>query len=170
MWFATKPTMPFVPRSPSQSRSHATGLPCGATAVSEGRAAHVQSGEDPAEVDCFVWPPKLWHTCKPIPVSNPGNARDVTGRRRTSDVEWAVFAQSLGVRLRQLRQEAGLSQEEVASRANLSRFIYRQYESGESRRGEPMNPALRSIIAISQVFEVSIDTLLPHPFPDLRSR
>lgn len=74
------------------------------------------------------------------------------------------------MRLRQLRQEAGLSQEEVAYRANLSRFIYRQYESGESRPGQPMNPALRSIIAIAQVFEVSIETLLPQPFPDLRSR
>nr|WP_290368285.1 helix-turn-helix domain-containing protein [Microbacterium sp. Bi98] len=138
--------------------------------VSVGRAAHVQSGGDPAEVDCFVWPTKLWHTRKPIPVSDTRNARDVTGRGQTSDADWGSFAQNLGVRLRQLRQEAGLSQEEVASRANLSRFIYRQYESGESRRGEPMNPALRSIIAISQVFEVSIDALLPHPFPDLRNR
>ena len=130
----------------------------------------MQSGTDPAVVDCFVWPTKLWHTRKPIPVSDRRNARDVTGREGTSDAEWRSFAQGLGVRLRQLRLEAGLSQEEVASRANLSRFIYRQYESGESRRGEPMNPALRSMIAIAQVFDVSIDTLLPRPLPDLRHR
>lgn len=94
----------------------------------------------------------------------------MTRQPTSDDPEWREFAQRLAVQLRRLRQEAGLSQEEVASRANLSRFIYRQYENGESRRGAPLNPALRSIIAISQVFEVSIDDVLPQPLPDLRSR
>lgn len=84
--------------------------------------------------------------------------------------DWQLFTQDLAIQLRRRRLDRGLSQEEVASRAGISRFIYRQYESGESRRGAPANPALRSIIAISQALEVPLDELLPHPFPDLRNR
>lgn len=87
-----------------------------------------------------------------------------------ADAEWQDFVLKLSVQLRRLRLEAGLSQEEVASRAGLSRFIYRQYESGESRRGTAANPALRSILSIAQVLEVAIEDLLPRPIPDLRSR
>lgn len=86
------------------------------------------------------------------------------------DAEWQEFVERLSVQLRRLRLEVGLSQEEVASRAGLSRFIYRQYESGESRRGTAANPALRSVLAIAQVLGVSIEELLPKPVPDLRSR
>ncbi|MCK2032206.1 helix-turn-helix domain-containing protein [Microbacterium sp. KSW4-4] len=86
------------------------------------------------------------------------------------DDEWRRFAQELAVQLRRHRQATGLSQEEVASRANLSRFIYRQYENAESRRGEPSNPALRAMIAISQVLGVSLSELLPENLPDLRNR
>lgn len=130
----------------------------------------MQSGEDPARVDCFVWPTKLWHTRKPIPVSDLRNAGIVSKQKAGADDEWSVFVRHLAVQLRRLRLESGLSQEEVASRANLSRFIYRQYEKGESRRGTPSNPALRSVIAISQVFDVSLEQLLPATFPDLRNR
>lgn len=87
-----------------------------------------------------------------------------------ADAEWQDFVLKLSVQLRRLRLEVGLSQEEVASRAGLSRFIYRQYESGESRRGTAANPALRSILSIAQVLQVPIEELLPKPIPDLRSR
>ncbi|PRB19275.1 hypothetical protein CQ042_00035 [Microbacterium sp. MYb62] len=158
------------PRSPSQSRSHASGLPCGATAVSVGRAAHVQSGADPAVVDCFVWPLRLWHTRKPIPGSHSRNARGVEKRTGEADSEWRDFADQFAVLLRRKRHAAGLSQEDVAYRANLSRFIYRQYEQGESRRGTPANPSLRAVLAIAQVLEVPLTELLPHAVPDLRRR
>ena len=85
--------------------------------------------------------------------------------RASADEEWGVFVRHLAVQLRRLRLESGLSQEEVASRANLSRFIYRQYEKGESRRGTPSNPALRSVIAISQVFDVPLEQLLRRRSP-----
>jgi DNA-binding XRE family transcriptional regulator len=87
-----------------------------------------------------------------------------------ADEEWQDFVLELSVQLRRFRLEAGLSQEEVASRAGLSRFIYRQYESGESRRGTAANPALRSVLSIAQVLQVPIEELLPKPIPDLRSR
>jgi DNA-binding XRE family transcriptional regulator len=92
------------------------------------------------------------------------------GQANGADAEWQDFALKLSVQLRRHRLEIGLSQEEVAHRAGLSRFIYRQYESGESRRGTAANPALRSVLAIAQVLEVSIEELLPRPLPDLRSR
>lgn len=81
-----------------------------------------------------------------------------------------VFVRPLAVQLRRLRLESGLDLEEVASGANLSRLIYRQYENGESRRSTPSNPALRSIMAISQVSDVPLQQLLPVTFPDLRNR
>jgi len=87
-----------------------------------------------------------------------------------ADAEWQDFVLRLSVQLRRLRLDAGLSQEEVAHRAGLSRFIYRQYESGESRRGTAANPALRSILSIAQVLQVPVEELLPRPMPDLRSR
>lgn len=87
-----------------------------------------------------------------------------------ADADWQDFVLKLSVQLRRLRLEVGLSQEEVAHRAGLSRFIYRQYESGESRRGTAANPALRSVLAIAQVLQVPIEELLPKHVPDLRSR
>lgn len=92
--------------------------------------------------------------------------------RRAQDVDenWRVFTQNLAVELRRRRAAAGLSQEDVAYQAGLSRFIYHQYEKGESRSGTPANPALRSIIAIAQVLDVPIEELLPHPLPDLGGR
>lgn len=94
----------------------------------------------------------------------------VPGRGDEVDAEWQDFVLKLSVQLRRFRLDAGLSQEEVAHRAGLSRFIYRQYETGESRRGTAANPALRSILAIAQVLHVPIEELLPDPVPDLRSR
>ncbi|QDE34834.1 helix-turn-helix transcriptional regulator [Microbacterium foliorum] len=84
--------------------------------------------------------------------------------------DWDDFAREFAVRLRQVRHDAGLSQEDVAHRANLSRFIYRQYEQGESRRGSPSNPSLRAVLAIAQVFEIPLADLLPGSIPDLRRR
>ncbi|MEV8176217.1 helix-turn-helix transcriptional regulator [Microbacterium sp. NPDC079176] len=146
------------------------GLPCDATGRFGGPAAHVQSGIDPAVDDCFVWPPKLCHTGKAIPGSLVRDAGSVVRRADDVDEQWRIFVQSLAVQLRRRRVESGLSQEDVAYRAGLSRYIYHQYEKGESRRGSPANPGLRSIMAIAQVLDVSVDELLPRPLPDLRGR
>ena len=64
----------------------------------------------------------------------------------------------------------GLSQEAVAYRAGLTRYTYQKYEKGESRPGSPINPSLRSLLAIAQVLEVELGALLPGDVPDLRSR
>ncbi|MGU3426684.1 helix-turn-helix transcriptional regulator [Microbacterium paraoxydans] len=86
------------------------------------------------------------------------------------DGEWAAYAQRLATTLRQAREDAGLSQEQVAYRAGLTRYTYQKYEKGESRPGSPANPTLRTMLALSQVLGVTVASLIPTDAPDLRSR
>ncbi|RUQ06268.1 XRE family transcriptional regulator [Microbacterium sp. HSID17254] len=87
-----------------------------------------------------------------------------------ADSEWAAYAQRLATALRRAREGAGLSQEQVAYRAGLTRYTYQKYEKGESRPGRPANPTLRTVLAISQVLGVVVEDLIPGDVPDLRSR
>lgn len=92
--------------------------------------------------------------------------------RRNEQVEaaWRIYAQRLATSLRSARDRANLSQEDVAYRAGLTRYTYQKYEKGESRPGTPINPTIRTLLALSQVLEVPLDRLLPDSVPDLRSR
>ena len=85
--------------------------------------------------------------------------------RRTAagDESWRSYAVEFGKRLRQMRLDRGLTQEDVASAAGLSRFVYQQYERGESRPGTPSNPQLRTLVAISRVLGTHVGELLPDP-------
>lgn len=83
---------------------------------------------------------------------------------------WREFATELGLLIYRLRVERGLSQEAVAYRAGLTRFTYQRYERGEAQRGAPANPSLRTLLALSQVFEVSVQDLLPPDAPDVTAR
>lgn len=82
--------------------------------------------------------------------------------------EWTTYVAALAERLRTLRIARGLTQEEVAYAAGLSRATYQRYERPEPGAGLPANPDLRYMMAIAQVFEVSLDDLLPAPWPDLQ--
>lgn len=84
--------------------------------------------------------------------------------------EWTDFAAQLGHNLQRRRLELGLSQEQVAYRANLSRYTYQKYESGLSRPDLPANPSIRSLLAIAQVLGVSLHDLVPMEVPDLTAR
>lgn len=88
----------------------------------------------------------------------------------STDEEWAAYAQRLATALRRVREDAGLSQEQVAYRAGLTRYTYQKYEKGESRPGSPANPTLRTMLALSQVLGVTVASLIPPDAPDLRSR
>lgn len=87
-----------------------------------------------------------------------------------ADLEWSQYAQRLASVLQAARLNAGLSQEQVAYRAGLSRYTYQKYERGESRPGTPANPTLRSVFAIAQALDLQLESLLPDPRPDLRVR
>lgn len=87
-----------------------------------------------------------------------------------ADREWAAYAQRLATALSRARGEAGLSQEQVAYRAGLTRYTYQKYEKGESRPGSPANPTLRTMLALSQVLGVALADLIPDGAPDLQTR
>lgn len=82
---------------------------------------------------------------------------------------WENYAKRLGLNIQRQRIEQRLSQEYVAYNANLSRFAYQQLEKGESRPGSPSNPSLLNVMAVAQVLGVTMDTLLPKPWPDLHA-
>jgi len=88
--------------------------------------------------------------------------------KRASD-DWAGFAAALGAELHRLRTELGLSQEEVAYSAGLSRYTYQKLERGESAPGSPANPLLQNVMAVAQVLGVPVEQLLPKERPDLRA-
>ncbi len=91
---------------------------------------------------------------------------------RSDEIEaaWTEYAGEIANALRQARLAAGISQEQTAYRSGLTRYTYQKYEKGESRPGRPANPSLRSLLAISQVLETSLESLLPRHAPDLRNR
>lgn len=91
-------------------------------------------------------------------------------RDDNADQEWAAYSQRLATSLRRARESAGLSQEQVAYRAGLTRYTYQKYEKGESRPGSPANPTLRTLLALCQVLGVGLERLVPSEVPDLRSR
>lgn len=76
----------------------------------------------------------------------------------------------LGLNLQRLRIERGLSQEQLAYAAGLSRYTYQKFEKGQSMPGTPANPSLRNVMALAQVLGVSLDKLVPQPWPDLRAK
>ena len=57
-------------------------------------------------------------------------------------------------RLYQLRKRKGLSQEELASRLNVSRQTVSKWEIGDSA------PDMEKLIAMSELFDVSLDYLM----------
>lgn len=94
----------------------------------------------------------------------------VVRQRVDGDVTWQNFAAELGHHIHRLRVARGLSQEAVAYRAGLSRLTYLRYEQGQAQSGAPSNPTLRTLLALSQVFEVPLQDLIPPTTPDVTSR
>lgn len=89
---------------------------------------------------------------------------DSSGRRPhvagvpESSVEQKL-AEALGQRLAELRQARGLTQENVAQAAGISRNHYQLLEYGLGQRGDrkPANPRLSTLIALSNVLGTSPD-------------
>ena len=85
-----------------------------------------------------------------------------------ADEDWARFASELGRKMHQLRIRHGLSQEELAYSAGLSRYTYQKFEKGESRPGDPSNPHLRTVAAIAAALGLPLTELLPEWTPRVR--
>lgn len=59
----------------------------------------------------------------------------------------------LSARLKELREELGLTQEEVANKLNISRQAYANWETDRSE------PSIEMLINLSKFYDVSIDYL-----------
>ena len=92
------------------------------------------------------------------------------GKHIDADLNWAQYTREFEMNLRRIRAQRGFSQERVAYDAGMSRLQYQRLEGGGSSKDRPANPTAKTLIALAQVLDVSIDELLPTPWPDLRAR
>ena len=67
---------------------------------------------------------------------------------------------SLGLRLQRARIAKGLSQEALAHAAGISTYTYQKFEKGESCPGTPMNPRLRTLIALAVALDMQVEELV----------
>lgn len=72
----------------------------------------------------------------------------------------------LGRRLQQLREARGLTQEEVAHAAHISRNHYQLLENGWGVRKTraPANPRLSTLVALSEVLGTTVPDLIDEMF------
>ena len=81
-------------------------------------------------------------------------------REKNNSPDLEGYSQRLGYRLRDLRRERGLSQEDVANGAGIAIYTYQKYEKGESKPGTPMNPTYHTLLSLAWVFGLSVTELL----------
>lgn len=96
--------------------------------------------------------------------SDLGTQAGLVATRGASD-PWESYARELGVLLHRARTAAELSQERLAHAAGISTFTYRKLEKGESNPGTPTNPRLRTLLALAEVLDVELESLLPAKKP-----
>ena len=85
----------------------------------------------------------------------------VQGSVDIGEAEWDLILRQFATNLRRARASIGLSQEQVAYAAGLSRVTYQRFERGESNSGKSANPTLRSILRLSQVLCTPMSDLIP---------
>lgn len=81
-------------------------------------------------------------------------------KKKNLHISYESFVTKLADRLFRLRKDAGYSQEKVASDAWIARLTYRKYERAESNIKTPMNPEISTLIAIANVYGISVLELL----------
>jgi len=86
---------------------------------------------------------------------------------RVDRSEWAPIAVELGARIRNAREQAELSQEQLAEAAGLHRNQIQNIENSrnnakdETGRPGPGNPGIETMWAIAQALGVPLTELLP---------
>ena len=76
---------------------------------------------------------------------------------------WEAYARELGVNLQRRRIAAGLTQEELAHRAGLTRAHYQQIERGYWSRGKPANPSIKALARLARELGVEVGDITPSP-------
>ena len=79
----------------------------------------------------------------------------------TPPTTWEAYARDLGLELQRLRLAAGLTQEDLAHAAGLTRTHYQQIERGLWKQGKPANPSIKVLVRLAQQLEVEPGALLP---------
>jgi len=74
---------------------------------------------------------------------------------------WEAYARDLGLALQRHRIAAGLTQEDLAHRAGLTRAHYQQIERGSWSRGRPANPSIKVLTRLAQELGVEVGHILP---------
>lgn len=87
--------------------------------------------------------------------------------KRVPPEKWAPYVRELGLELHRRRIEAGLSQEQLAAAAGITRATYAQLEKGLSRPDVAANPSLYTLVALSNVLRVEVTDLIPRGAPDV---
>lgn len=87
--------------------------------------------------------------------------------KRIPPPEWAPYVRNLGIELHRRRIEAGLSQEQLAAAAGITRATYAQLEKGLSRPDVAANPSLYTLVALSSVLRIDVNALIPRGAPDI---
>jgi len=82
---------------------------------------------------------------------------------------WASYCKELGANLGKFRHARELSQEKLAHLAGISTFTYRKLEYGESNPGTSSNPRLKTLLAIAEVLDCSLQDILPATVPKTTS-
>ena len=90
--------------------------------------------------------------------------RMATGR---ASEPWDAYVRELGHNLLRARSASNLSQERAAHAAGISSFTYRKLEKGESNPGTPANPRLRTLVALAEVFGITVQELMPKEQPGI---
>ena len=67
----------------------------------------------------------------------------------------------MGILVQKARIDAGLTQEDLAHRAGLTRTHYQQIERGWWKRGQPANPSVKVIVRLAQVLDIGVAELMP---------
>ena len=81
-------------------------------------------------------------------------------RIATSELLDDLACTSLGLRLQRARIAKGPSQEALVHVASISTYTYQKFEKGEPRPGTPMNPRLRTLIALAAVLDMRVEELV----------
>lgn len=87
--------------------------------------------------------------------------------KRIPPPEWAPYTRELGLELHRRRVAAGLSQEQLAAAAGITRATYAQLEKGLSRPEVSANPTLYTLVALSNVLHIDVTELIPKDAPDV---
>ena len=75
--------------------------------------------------------------------------------------QWAAYVQELGDQVHDVRMTRGMSQEQVAYAAGLTRYTFQRLERGLGTNASPANPTLFTLVSVAGALDVGVEDLLP---------